>query len=63
MNPTSVRAANTANRKLRVAVVALGRGMGHVSALLALPDVEIAYLAEVDPQRLATGLKTDVPRG
>ncbi len=57
MNPTSLRAANAAKRKLRVAVVALGRGMGHVSALLALPDVEIAYLAEVDPQRLATGLK------
>lgn len=54
--PSSLRAANAANRKLRVAVVALGRGMAHVSALLSLPDVEIAYLAEVDPKRLEAGL-------
>jgi predicted dehydrogenase len=57
LNSASVRAATAPNRKLRVAVVALGRGMAHVSALLSLPDVEIAYLAEVDPQRLGTGLK------
>jgi predicted dehydrogenase len=54
----TTRAADAANRKLRVAVVALGRGMGHVSALLKLPDVEISYLAEVDPKRLDHGLKT-----
>jgi predicted dehydrogenase len=53
----SLRAANAAGRKLRVAVVGLGRGMAHVSALLGLPDVEIAWLAEVDPKRLATGMK------
>lgn len=52
---SSLRAANAGGRKLRVAVVALGRGMGHVSALLNLPDVEIAYLAEVDPKRLERG--------
>ncbi len=51
------RAADAAGKKLKVAVVALGRGMGHVSALLSLPDVEIAYLAEVDPKRLERGLK------
>lgn len=51
------RAADAAHRKLRVAVVGLGRGMGHVTALLKLPDVEIAYLAEVDPKRLGIGLK------
>jgi predicted dehydrogenase len=51
------RAADAAAKKLRVAVVALGRGMGHVEALLTLPNVEIAYVAEVDPQRLARGLK------
>jgi predicted dehydrogenase len=53
----TLRAADSAARKLRVAVVALGRGMGHVNALLSLPDVEIAYLAEVDPARLDRGLK------
>ena len=53
----TLRAASTAGRKLRVAVVALGRGMGHVSALLGLPEVEVAGVAEVDPVRLAAGLK------
>jgi predicted dehydrogenase len=53
----TLRAADAANRRLRVAVVALGRGYAHVSALLTLPDVEIAYLAEVDPKRLERGLK------
>jgi predicted dehydrogenase len=52
-----LRAANTPSKKLRVAVVGLGRGMGHVSALLSLPDVEIGWLAEVDPKRLANGMK------
>jgi predicted dehydrogenase len=54
---TTLRAADVARKKLRVAVIALGRGLGHVEALLTLPDVEIAYLAEVDPKRLALGLK------
>jgi predicted dehydrogenase len=54
---TKLRAADAANKKLRVAVIALGRGMGHVNALLTLPDVEIAYLAETDPKRLENGLK------
>ena len=44
-------------RRLRVAVAGLGRGMGHVQSLLQIPGVEIAYLAEVDPQRLALGMK------
>jgi predicted dehydrogenase len=52
-----LRAADAAGRKLRVAVVALGRGMGHVNALLKMDDVEIAYLAEVDPKRLERGMK------
>lgn len=54
---TKLRAADTAAKKVKVAVVALGRGMGHVQALLTLPDVEIKYLAEVDPVRLERGLK------
>ena len=54
---TKLRAADAAAKKVKVAVVALGRGMGHVQALLTLPDVEIKYLAEVDPVRLERGLK------
>ena len=53
----SLGAAENSDRKLKVAVIALGRGMGHVQALLTLPNVEIAYLAEVDPKRLASGLE------
>jgi predicted dehydrogenase len=53
----NLRAADAAGRKLKVGVIALGRGMAHVNTLLALPDVEIAYLAEVDQKRLETGLK------
>jgi predicted dehydrogenase len=49
--------ADAAHRKLRVAVVALGRGLSHVKALLTLPDVDIAYLAETDPKRLEVGMK------
>jgi len=52
---TSLRAANAADKKLRVAVVALGRGMSHLSTLLNQPNVEVAYLAETDPQRLERG--------
>lgn len=53
----TLRAADAAGKKIKVAVVALGRGMAHVQALLKLPNVEIAYLAEVDPKRLESGLK------
>jgi predicted dehydrogenase len=54
---SNLRAAEKSLRKVKVAVVALGRGMGHVQALLKIPGVEIAYLAEVDPKRLDAGLK------
>ena len=36
-------------------MIGLGRGLGHVQALLDTPAVEIAVLAEVDPRRLAVG--------
>src|SRR4051812_4178507 len=52
-----VRAADSPARRLRVAVIGLGRGMGHVQALLQLPGAEIAYLAEADPARLQSGLQ------
>ena len=52
-----LHAQDAAGRKLRVAVIGLGRGMAHAQALLTMPDVEIACLAEVDPARLERGLK------
>jgi predicted dehydrogenase len=42
-------------RPLRAAVIGLGRGLGHVKALLDTPAVDVAVLAEVDPGRLAVG--------
>jgi len=40
------------NRRLRVAVMGLGRGYDHVRALLELPGVEIAWLCDVDQRRM-----------
>lgn len=59
---TKLRAADAAANKLKVAVIGLGRGMGHVQALLKLPGVEIAYLAELDAGRLDKGLKVVADR-
>jgi predicted dehydrogenase len=54
----NLRAADAAGRKLKVGVVGLSRGLAHVKALLELPDVEIAFVADVDAKRLETGMKT-----
>lgn len=53
----TLRAADKANDKVRIAVCGLGRGMGHVSALLKCSNVEIAYLCELDESRLAKGVQ------
>jgi predicted dehydrogenase len=50
-------AADKPADKLGVAVIGLGRGLDHVSALLQIPDADIRYLCDVDKNRLATGLK------
>ncbi len=60
---SSLRAADGANEKLRVAVMGLSRGLGHVSTLLQLENVEIAYLCEVDSNRLENGIKFVVDKG
>jgi predicted dehydrogenase len=52
-----IAAAAEPGRTVRTAVIGLGRGMAHVETLLRIPGVEIASLAEVDPQRLALGMK------
>ncbi len=52
---TAARAQSpSANDRLRVAVMGLGRGMAHVSGWLAVPNVEIAGLCDVDNRRLAS---------
>lgn len=57
LSPHLAAAASSSEEPLRVAVVALSRGMAHVKALLKLPGVTISYLAEADETRLARGLK------
>ncbi|GIW78549.1 MAG: NADH-dependent dehydrogenase [Gemmatales bacterium] len=52
------RAANKANRKMVVAVLGLGRGRAHIRACLDLPDVEIAYICDVDQRRVDSAMKT-----
>jgi predicted dehydrogenase len=43
------------NARLRVAVMGLGRGMDHIKGWMAVPNVEIAALCDVDSRRLASG--------
>lgn len=48
--------AKGANDRVRVGVMALGRGMGHVKAYLDVPNCEVAYVCDVDEKRLASGV-------
>ena len=50
-------AAKSANDKLVVAVIGLGRGRGHIGALLDIPNTEIAYVCDVDKNRHEAALK------
>lgn len=50
--------AKGANSRLRVGVMGLSRGRGHIKAYLDVPNTEIAYLCDVDENRLATGGNT-----
>ncbi len=45
--------ANAASRKVRVGVMGLGRGLGHIKGLLGVEDVEVAYVCDVDKERIA----------
>jgi predicted dehydrogenase len=49
--------AESPGRKLVAGVMGLGRGGAHIEALLALPNVEVAYVCDVDAQRLAAGAR------
>ncbi|MCX7886726.1 MAG: Gfo/Idh/MocA family oxidoreductase [Verrucomicrobiae bacterium] len=51
-------AGNSPNEKLLVAVMGChGRGMAHIQALLAMPNVGIAYICDVDSRAVAKGIK------
>ena len=58
-----IAAAREPGKPIRVAVVGLGLGLAHVQAFLRVPGVEVAYLAEADPQRLAIAMKSVTATG
>ena len=47
-----------ANSRFRVGVMGLGRGKGHIRGYLDVPNTEIAYVCDVDDNRLASGANT-----
>lgn len=47
-----------ANDRLVVAVIGLGRGMGHITGHMGVNNVEIGYLCEADSNRLGVGQKS-----
>ena len=59
---TTLRAQTKANRKLRVGVMGLSRGKAHIGNFLNVADVEIAYVCDVDQNRLAAGAKLATER-
>jgi len=56
---SSPATAASPNGKLVVAVMGCnGRGMAHIDGLLKAPNVEIAYICDVDARALEKGIKT-----
>lgn len=53
----TVRAAESPNNRMRVAVMGLSRGLAHVGGAGSIPNVEVAWLCDIDQNRLAAGLK------
>lgn len=49
--------AKGANERVRVGVMGLSRGRGHIKGYLDVPNCEVAYVCDVDTTRLANGAK------
>ncbi|MDF1816490.1 MAG: Gfo/Idh/MocA family oxidoreductase [Verrucomicrobiales bacterium] len=49
--------AKGANSRFRVGVMGLSRGKGHIKAYKDVPNTEVAYVCDVDDNRLASGVK------
>lgn len=58
----SVLGADSPSSQVRVGVMGLGRGRDHVNAFLQVPQVEVAYVCDVDERRLAPAVKSVVER-
>lgn len=56
--PAILESAQSPGERLVVGVMGLGRGLDHVRALLQIPNAEIAYLCDVDDERLNRAAKT-----
>ena len=52
-----LQAADSPGDKIVVGVMGLGRGKDHVNALLQISNVEVAYVADIDDDRVAEGAK------
>src|SRR5881397_1985486 len=53
----AIQAAESPGDKLLVGCMGLGRGLDHVRAILEISNVEIAYLCDIDDQRLERAAK------
>jgi hypothetical protein len=55
--PASVRAAKSPNDKVVVGIIGCnGRGMDHINGFLSVPNVEIAYICDVDSRAVDKGV-------
>src|SRR5436853_741022 len=54
--PAILRSAESPGEKIVVGVMGLGRGHDHVKALLQIPNAEIAYICDIDEQRIERAL-------
>jgi hypothetical protein len=60
IGPAMSRAANAANNKVTFGVIVCnGRGMDHIAGLLAVPEVEIAYVCDVDSRARERGVEAE----
>src|SRR5256714_14671060 len=55
--PAILRSAESPGDKLLVGVMGLGRGLDHCNALLQISNVEIAYLCDIDDNRIDRAAK------
>ena len=59
----SAKAAKGANDKVILGIIGCnGRGMDHINGHLSVPDVEIAYICDVDSRAVEKGIAAEMVR-